>query len=79
MNEIAKCPRCGELPRKRMYPASGIGFYCCGNESYGTTYWNQYAAAMELAKLTVQMKACRAYCPEMAFLHAQDRVLEVFK
>ena len=36
------------------------------------------AAAMELAKLTVQMKTCRAYCPERAFLFAQDRVLEVF-
>jgi hypothetical protein len=35
-------------------------------------------AAMDLARLTVQMKTCRAYCPERAFLYAQDRVVIVF-
>lgn len=78
MNEIAKCPRCGETPKRIQYKAGGFGHICCGAEFFCTTYWNKYAAAMELAKLTVQMKTCRAYCPESAFLYAQDRVVEVF-
>ena len=83
MSEIAKCPHCGEEPdilidlfdKYGKYPK---GYICCGAEFVELDRWNQYAAAMELAKLTVQMKTCRAYCPERAFLYAQDRVLEVF-
>jgi len=79
MSEIAKCPLCGnvqiEVLNEHNVPDGG---YCCGVRCASIKKWNQYAAAMELAKLTVQMKTCRAYCPERAFLYAQDRVLEVF-
>lgn len=49
MSEIAKCPRCGETPKRIQYKAGGFGHSCCGAEFFCTTYWNQYAAAMELA------------------------------
>jgi Pyruvate/2-oxoacid:ferredoxin oxidoreductase delta subunit len=81
MSEIAKCPNCDGTPVVGRY--SGF-ISCCAvkvdanNLGQSTKIWNQYAAAMKLAKLTVQMKTCRAYCPERAFLYAQDRVLGVF-
>jgi len=81
MNGIAKCPVCGKAPVKMVFGAGWAqdGYKCCGHTANTLKQWNQYAAAMELARFTVQMKTYRAYCPEMAFLHAQDRVLEVFK
>lgn len=83
MSEIQPCPICGKHP---MFPPtydpcepSPEAVECCGFVAYTAELWNKYAAAMTLAKLTVKMKTCRAYCPEMAFLHAQDCVMEVFK
>ena len=80
MSEIAKCPFCGEEPDQVDHGwNSTCDFYECCGVLAEEEQWNKIAAAMELAKLTVQMKTCRAYCPERAFLYAQDRVLEVFK
>jgi len=76
-----KCPVCGEsisfwtdseVCHDGEIECSMCGFGCCKKDLAHIT------AAMDLARLTVQMKTCRAYCPERAFLYAQDRVLEVF-
>lgn len=79
MSEIAKCPICGESPKLIFYPPGEEVFRHCGVEITHRKTWNQYSAAMGLARFTVAMKTCRAYCPETAYLHAQERVLEVFK
>ena len=87
MSEIAKCPLCGKDVKKSIWRPEYEGcagsvvitVKCCGMEALTVELWNQYAAAMELARFTVAMKTCRAYCPETAYLHAQDRVLEVFR
>ena len=60
MNEIAKCPRCGEAPQRIQYKAGGWGCRCCGAEFFCITYWNQYAAAMELAEAAVWADECEA-------------------
>ena len=79
MSEIAKCPICGKEPEVWCRDEEiRIRIVCCKHAAYSTLGWNQYAAAMELAKLTYQMKTCRAYCPERAHLQAQDRILETF-
>lgn len=76
MSEIAKCPCCGWVNDHdnlyKTFACTQCLFICSISD------FHRIAAAMELAKLTVQMKTCRAYCPERAFLYAQDRVLEVF-
>lgn len=76
MSEIAKCPCCGseasDFEQTGIVECEECQFMCDIKDL------PRIAAAMELAKLTVQMKTCRAYCPERAFLYAQDRVLEVF-
>lgn len=73
-----KCPFCGEA-----MITTEDKIVLCENADCATMFneWDypKVCAAMDLAKLTVQMKTCRAYCPERAFLYAQDRVLEVFK
>ena len=89
MNEIAKCPRCGETPKRIQYKAGGFGHSCCGAEFFCTTYWNQYAAAMELAKAEVaasnavwsvpleRLEPAVEAAEDMLF-QAKMRVLEVF-
>lgn len=55
MSEIAKCPLCGEIPRTRYGGILGkepVAYMCCGAEFETLVHWNQYAAAMELAKAT---------------------------
>lgn len=76
MAEIAKCPLCG----KGEMTSDGADIRMCSKCWFRCDVSDlpRVSTAMELAKLAVQMKTCRAYCPEMAFLHAQDRVLEVF-
>lgn len=53
MSEIAKCPLCGnvqiEVLNEHNMPD---GAYCCGVRCASIKKWNQYAAAMELAKAT---------------------------
>lgn len=81
MSEILPCPVCGEMPRIRYGGHLGkepVAYSHCGATFDMGKRWNQYASAMNLAKLTYQMKTCRAYCPERAHLQAQDRILETF-
>ena len=52
MSEIAKCPICGEGPKLIFYPPGEEVFRHCGVEITHRKTWNQYAAAMELAKAT---------------------------
>ena len=86
MSEIAKCPLCGSDLDYYVSAVEGddepIWYECMSRScmfSCNGPDLPRISVAMELAKLTVQMKTCRAYCPERAFLYAQDRVLEVFK
>ena len=82
MNEIAKCPRCGETPKRIQYKAGGFGHSCCGAEFFCTTYWNQYAAAMELARELTALSKCDLNNEhreiEKRVEKAERRVLEVF-
>ena len=56
MSEIAKCPLCGNSPV--IFPTFDPAEYCpeatecCGAAFTTVRAWNQYAAAMELAKAT---------------------------
>ena len=86
MSEVAKCPRCGETPKRIQYKAGGFGHSCCGAEFFCTTYWNEYAAAMELARSEVNRAETIKQTDSDEEIHAahneqQDalkRVLEVF-
>lgn len=56
MSEIQPCPICGKHP---MFPPtydpcepSPEAVECCGFAAYTAGLWNQYAAAMKLAKAT---------------------------
>ena len=95
MSEIAKCPCCGDGPdilvdlfdKHGKYPK---GYSCCGAELAELDQWNQYAAAMELAKAEVaafnaafnvpleRLEAAIEASEDMLF-QARMRVLEVFK
>lgn len=54
MSEIAKCPICGGVPLDKWEVTSArvfqTGQTCCGVDCNTNERWNQYAAAMELAK-----------------------------
>lgn len=56
MSEIAKCPICGGVPLDKWEVTSArvfqTGQTCCGVDCNTNERWNQYAAAMELAKAT---------------------------
>lgn len=89
MNEIAKCPICGENPN--WFPIAGWEsgwktdmLMCCGYGSTSVKGWNKYAAAMELAKWTINIHSTSSVdmpIPDIIdkFIAAEDRVLEVFK
>jgi len=94
MSEITKCPICGEEPL--CPPDEGcagsvvITIKCCGMEALTVELWNQYAAAMELAKAEVassnivwsvpleRLEPAIEASEDMLF-QARMRVLEVFK
>ena len=81
MNEIAKCPRCGETPKRIQYKAGGFGHSCCGAEFFCSTYWNQYAAAMELARAEFELDRCNPeYEHQWQFYieEARKRVIKIF-
>ena len=83
MSEIAKCPRCGETPKRIQYKAGGFGHSCCGAEFFCTTYWNQYAAAMELARELVNLEKCEVIGPEYhrlekSIAQMEYRVIKIF-
>ena len=87
MSEIAKCPMCGnsqvETLNEYTIPS---GAYCCGVWCSSLEKWNQYAAAMELAKAelyaleTVQQIDSDEEIYEAFNIRneARKRVLEVF-
>lgn len=56
MNEIEKCPICGGVPLDKWEVTSvrvfQTGQACCGVDCNTNKLWNQYAAAMEMAKAT---------------------------
>ena len=56
MSEIAKCPVCGETPMELVasFGKSFVAIACCGAEFRKKELWNQYAAAMELARATAE-------------------------
>ena len=66
MSEIEKCPLCGKDVKKSIWRPEYEGcagsvvvtVRCCGMEAVGIKLWNQYAAAMELAKA----EAAKAIC-----------------
>ena len=90
MSEIAKCPICGDGPdilvdlfdKHGKYPK---GYSCCGAEFAELDQWNQYAAAMELAKRHKELDNYKGVNPNivMDLVHditvAEHYVLEVFK
>ena len=94
MSEIAKCPICGEEPdilidlfdKHEKYPK---GYDCCEVQCRTLTTWNQYAAAMELAKAEVVTANATCGVPldrlearieanRRLLSEAKMRVLEVF-
>ena len=58
MSQIAKCPVCGEEPRVDDVDAPHYSYHCCGHAVFADdgTKWNQYAAAMELARAHVTLE-----------------------
>lgn len=91
MSEIAKCPLCGKDPEVWCRDEEiRIRIVCCKHATYSTPGWNQYSAAMELAKAEVaasnaafnvqleRLKAAIEASEDMLF-QARMRVLEVFK
>ena len=88
--EIAKCPLCGKDVKKSIWRPEYEGcagsvvitVKCCGMEAVGIELWNQYAAAMELAKTIVESENCKAedeYKYQEFVEWARQYVLEVFK
>ena len=61
MNEIEKCPICGGVPLDKWEVTSvrvfQTGQACCGVDCNTNELWNQYAAAMELAKAEAELDA----------------------
>ena len=84
MSEIAKCPICGGKPLDKWEVTSArvfqTGQMCCGVDCSTNERWNQYAAAMELAKAEVTYT--NSDSPRWAVKGwnvARRQVLEVFK
>lgn len=88
MKEIARCPHCNENPSELGRDSySRVGISCCGVSIWtrdNPDHWNQYAAAMELAKAALQrevtdMMDAPASTSGSNFFRAKlCRVLEVF-
>ena len=96
MNEIAKCPVCGKVPgwhdfdiEARIFGGER-SYFCCGMKASTAVLWNQYAAAMELAKAEADASNAVWSVPlerlepaveaaEDMLFQAKMRVLEVFK
>jgi hypothetical protein len=78
VSEIAKCPICNGVPSKRQW-IDMVDYVCCGIDCSGLKLWNQYAAAMELAKAHVVWSEENGNIHEFNRLNrASMRVLEVF-
>lgn len=85
MSEIAKCPMCGKNATEMLFGAgwAQTGFSCCGFSAHTIKKWNQYAAAMELAKKLKELSQCDINTQyahiEKQVEAAERRVLEVFR
>ena len=83
MGKFAKCPYCGDAPVTWGDDYGDIHIQCCDMHTTSGRKWNQYAAAMDLAKAYVAFKT--EIDPIMsntlwpATRAAELRVLEVFK
>ena len=89
MSEIAKCPLCGNSPV--IFPTFDPAEYCpeatecCGAAFTTVRAWNQYAAAMELAKKHKILGDYKGFNSKVIMALAYDiavaehHVLEVFK
>ena len=86
MNEIEKCPLCGKVPgwhdfdiEARIFGGER-SYFCCGMKASTAVLWNQYAAAMELARAEVALVGADDRFTEAASTRnaAFLRVLEVF-
>lgn len=83
MNEIAKCPCCGEHAIYSYYPHQKITKVMhCGTTCESVELWNRYAAAMALAKKLKELSQCDINTQhahvEKQVEAAERRVLEVF-
>jgi hypothetical protein len=58
MSVIAKCPICGKSATEMLFGAgwAQTGFSCCGFSACTIEKWNQYAAAMEHARATIELE-----------------------
>jgi len=74
----SKCPRCGKTPTKMVFGAGWAqdGHRCCGHTTDTALQWNQYAAAMELARATFDYQD---YDCIDALKPAKQRVIEVIR
>ena len=96
MGDIAKCPVCGKEPEVWCRDEEArIRIVCCKHAAYSTSGWNQFAAAMEHAKATVELENAmkpldsgkrpmvKAFPRIKAAMErgreCENRVLEVFK
>ena len=86
MSEIAKCPICGKEPEVWCRDEEiRIRIVCCKHAAYSTPGWNQYAAAMELAKTKQKRETIGRNIfgdwdeYDEKLWQAERRVLKVFK
>ena len=62
MNEIAKCPLCGETePYLGNVFGDITGYGCCGVECQTSELWNQYATGVDLAKSEAWRDECDSF------------------
>ena len=83
MSGIAKCPVCGNNPVVWCRDdEERIRIMCCRFVVYTTLGWNQYAAAMDLARKLKELSQCdinpQPFHIEKQVEAAERRVLEVF-
>jgi hypothetical protein len=83
MEEIVNCPLCGKRPTKMVFGAGWAqdGYKCCGHTTDTLRLWNQYAAAMDLARAEVKLMDVSDKSSWYADVRdaAYHRVLEVLK
>ena len=81
MNEIAKCPLCGEEPMElvAVFGRSLVAIACCGAEFRTREHWDQYAAAMELARSTVSYNHCAPHDESKHIDGIQSATVRVIK
>ena len=84
MQEIAKCPLCGEEPTLKYWDHdSDPSIYHCGATFESLEKWNRYAASIELAQALSAGEKYDAVSEIPALVDkicaAERKVLEVFK